>query len=125
MRAISGEQIAEAIKLGGYKQGFRHFFQSATEQNSTFLSLESQRDAGASELLDACATGIAALNLGVDVYSLENVIRYYYTPWVDNDSGKNLDQIARATKKKLKGLNFEVQEFDYSTLFSNYQGKKV
>lgn len=115
-KLVTIEQIIEAIRLGGYTQAYQHILQDDEEGN----------------IIDACAIGQAALNLGVSFPSLsvaleEHGLLTHLILWNDVDK-KKLPQIARSMKStfkdKLKVL-VACKTWDYSQEFINYQGIKI
>jgi hypothetical protein len=115
------EAIA-ALEMGGYKLGRNHVMET-NEADDT--------------IIDVCASGIMALNLGVDLvaffHALDNVIlsngltlKYQIVQWVDQD-GKSLDTIIKALKSKTRKVadqELSIPLRDYGHL-TNYLGKRV
>lgn len=127
-RSVTIQEVVEAIDAAGYPQGFYH----AIEWSHPTEEFEGT-------IVNACAIGQAALNLGVDpeffeMYLYEVKARKNSTLSlrdfiVDlNDEKKfDLPKIAKEVEVKFKAKlkdQFTVVIMDYSSI-PNYQGKKL
>lgn len=127
-RSVTIEQVVGAIAAAGYPQGFYH----AIEWSHPTEEYEGT-------IVNACAIGQAALNLGVDPEFLDSQLwdvklrknsqlslREYI---VDLNDEKKFDlaRIAREIEAKFKAKlkdEFTVAVMDFTSI-PNYQGKKL
>ena len=133
MRTISLRQFADAVELNGYPIAKRAFFVSHKDLDEIYNSDDVLATYPPGDLVQACAIGQAALNLGVgpnnlwDAFSEEFPVVAHIVAM--NDTGKTPKQIARwirtTYKDSLDSIVVSVDEFDYGKVFNNYQGKKV
>lgn len=131
-RKVTGEQVADAIKLGGYPVGKGHFFYSHSDDPEDKIVTDEHLYAhGVGKIHQACALGIGALNLGVSAFDLskslgESDLALLDTIFKANDKdGKTVEQISRMVRRGLKGKEFEVDTFNYEMVFNNYHGVKI
>lgn len=122
MRTLKISEVVRALELGGYTLGRTHLLDTGD---------------GDDRVVDACAMGIMALNLGVDgmalyeeldkvILSNDVSMRDNLTQWVDRDK-KPLEAVIKslsAKSKKVLQLEVTVPIADYGFL-TNYHGKRV
>jgi len=136
-KEISIQKMIEAIKIGGYAQGYNHLIYTTSES-----SIEE------GEIVDACAIGQAALNLGIsdtalseklqmvmfsrNVKCVEGCTKINKNAWnlivhLNDEHEFGLDKIAAILvdrlPKTVKNLSFPVTEGDWRN--TNYQGVKI
>jgi hypothetical protein len=138
MRTVSIEQFIQAVEVNGYPLAKRYFFKT-DHINAVNLHLKSTADLEElpeGDIVDACAFGQAAFNLGVAPHDLwdamEDSLALHIIPiqviTMNDEMSRTPKQIARALRKEWKDAlteTFDVPEFDLGRIFTNYQGKKV
>jgi hypothetical protein len=127
-RSVTIREVVEAINAAGYPQGFYH----AIEWSHPTEEYEGT-------IVNACAIGQAALNLGVDPEFLEMYLYEVksrknstfslreFIVELNDEKKFDLPRIAKEVEVKFKAkLNeqFAVAVMDYSSI-PNYQGKKL
>lgn len=128
-REISIAQVIEAMEKGGYTQGFFHLLES-----------DSSEGKNVGFILNACAIGQAALNLGVEDVKLSEWLSAINLPRKVNDISSleayivylndqemtPTEEIAATIKKKCKSILNKKETFEtYEWNNTNYQGVKL
>lgn len=133
MRTVSVEQLIQAIELNNYPQGYRHMIEHDDKTQPVIFENDIVISPINKHILNACAWGIASLNLGVTPQALEKAFTknkmYHVVSMVirANDDAKEtvpaIAELMRIEFVLIMNNIVEVEEFDYAPLFDNYQGR--